>query len=150
MMDPPKGPVKPEPRGGCERFSWKAGTDRPFHLEIDTGMGRAGVRWDDRAALSAVAAELRDCAAWEGAYTHFHSADSDPASVDQLFEASQSETDVAKRTEQYARIQEIFNTTGPTIPLYETPYPVALQERVHGFVQIPLGNNIFRSVWLDQ
>ena len=70
--------------------------------------------------------------------------------VDQLFEASQSEIDVAARTEQYARIQEIFNTTGPTIPLYETPYPVALQERVHGFVQIPLGNNIFRSVWLDQ
>jgi len=70
--------------------------------------------------------------------------------VDQLFEASQSETDLAKRTEQYARIQEIFNATGPTIPLYETPYPVALQERVHGFVQIPLGNNIFRSVWLDQ
>ncbi|TNC61390.1 ABC transporter substrate-binding protein [Rubellimicrobium roseum] len=70
--------------------------------------------------------------------------------VDQLFEASQSETDPATRAEQYARIQEIFNSTGPTIPLYETPYPVALQERVHGFVQIPLGNNIFRSAWLDQ
>lgn len=70
--------------------------------------------------------------------------------VDQLFVASQSETDPAKRAEQYARIQEIFNATGPIVPLYETPYPVALQERVHGFVQIPLGNNIFRSAWLDQ
>ena len=27
--------------------------------------------------------------------------------------------------------------------LYETPYPVALPKRVKGFVQIPLGNNIF-------
>lgn len=70
--------------------------------------------------------------------------------VDQLFEASQSEIDPAVRAEQYARIQEIFNTTGPIIPLYETPYPVALQDTVNGFVQIPLGNNIFRSAWLDQ
>lgn len=70
--------------------------------------------------------------------------------VDQLFVASQSETDPAARAEQYARIQEIFNAEGPTVPLYETPYPVALQERVHGFVQIPLGNNVFRETWLDQ
>ncbi|WP_172299750.1 ABC transporter substrate-binding protein [Pseudoruegeria sp. HB172150] len=69
--------------------------------------------------------------------------------VDELYEASQSEVDEAKRGEQYARIQEIFNTTGPTVPLYETPYPVALQEGVHGFVQIPLGNNIFRGAWLE-
>ncbi|SHI43338.1 ABC transporter substrate-binding protein [Wenxinia saemankumensis] len=70
--------------------------------------------------------------------------------VDSLFEASQSEIDVATRTEQYARIQEIFNTTGPIVPLYETPYPVALQNDVHGFVQIPLGNNIFRGAWIEQ
>ncbi len=70
--------------------------------------------------------------------------------VDQLYEASQSEMDHDTRAEQYARIQEIFNESGPTVPLYETPYPVALQDGVHGFVQIPLGNNIFRKVWLEQ
>lgn len=70
--------------------------------------------------------------------------------VDTLFEASQTETDTAKRAEQYKRIQEIFNASGPIIPLYETPYPVALQKSVHGFVQIPLGNNVFRGAWLDQ
>ena len=70
--------------------------------------------------------------------------------IDQLYVASQSETDAAKRGEQYARIQELFNATGPIIPLYETPYPVALQKKVHGFVQIPLGNNIFRGAWLEQ
>ena len=30
--------------------SWIARGDRPFHVEIDTGMSRAGVRWDDRRA----------------------------------------------------------------------------------------------------
>ena len=68
--------------------------------------------------------------------------------VDKLYEASQSETDPAKRAAQYAKIQEIFNSTGPTIPLYETPYPVALSKKVNDFVQIPLGNNIFRATWL--
>ena len=31
----------------------------------------------------------------------------------------------------------------PIMFLYETPYPVALRKKVKGFVQIPLGNNIF-------
>lgn len=70
--------------------------------------------------------------------------------ADKLFEASQSEMDPKKRAEQYARMQEIFNTTGPTIPLYETGYPVALRKNVQGFVQIPLGNNIFRATWLKK
>ena len=70
--------------------------------------------------------------------------------VDSLFEASQKEMDTAKRAEQFARIQEIFDTTGPTIPLFETPYPVALNKKVHGFYQIPLGNNVFRDTWLDK
>jgi len=47
-----------------------------FHLEIDTGMGRGGVRWDDRAAL-VQAARSRP----EGVFTHLHSADEDPDSV---------------------------------------------------------------------
>lgn len=70
--------------------------------------------------------------------------------ADKLFEASQKETDAAKRAEQYARLQEIFNTSGPTIPLYETPYPVALSKKVHGFLQIPLGNNIFGAAWKEK
>ncbi len=61
--------------------AWLARSDRPFHLEIDTGMGRAGIRWDDRAALAALPGELGGAPGWEGVYTHFHSADTDPASV---------------------------------------------------------------------
>lgn len=68
--------------------------------------------------------------------------------ADQLFVKTQSETDTAKRKAEFARIQEIFNTTGPTAPLFETPYPVALSKKVHDFVQIPLGNNVFRATWI--
>jgi peptide/nickel transport system substrate-binding protein len=70
--------------------------------------------------------------------------------ADALFEASQKEMDPKKRAEQYARMQEIYNTSGPTVPLFETPYPVALNKKVHGFLQIPLGNNIFARTWKDK
>ncbi|MBA3892634.1 MAG: alanine racemase [Gemmatimonadales bacterium] len=60
---------------------WAARSDLPFHLEIDTGMGRAGIPWDDPAALRAAARALESAPGWEGIFTHFHSADSDPASA---------------------------------------------------------------------
>lgn len=68
--------------------------------------------------------------------------------VDKLFEASQREVDTAKRAEEYAQLQKIYNASGPILPLYETPYPVALSTKVNGFIQIPLGNNIFTRTWL--
>jgi len=56
----------------------------PFHLEVDTGMGRAGFDWRrtgewGRAVRALASSEpLR----WAGCFTHFHSADrSDAASV---------------------------------------------------------------------
>jgi alanine racemase len=60
---------------------WLRATDRPFHLEIDTGMARAGVRWDDADALRDLAGQLSGAEGWEGAFTHFHSAEAGPASV---------------------------------------------------------------------
>jgi peptide/nickel transport system substrate-binding protein len=72
------------------------------------------------------------------------------AEADKLFEDSQKEIDATKRAAQYARIQEIYNTDGPIVPLYETPYPVALNKKVHGFLQIPLGNNIFTRTWVEK
>ncbi|EKQ7275586.1 ABC transporter substrate-binding protein [Klebsiella sp. 1RUBe7cef] len=70
--------------------------------------------------------------------------------LDRLFEASQSEMDSQKRASDYRQIQDIFNQQGPVVPLYESPYPVALQHRVHDFVQIPLGNNLFTETWLSK
>jgi alanine racemase len=61
--------------------SWIARSDSPFHLEIDTGMARAGIRWDDAAALQEAARLLGPAHGWEGVFTHFHSADTDPGSV---------------------------------------------------------------------
>ncbi len=63
--------------------------------------------------------------------------------VTELFEASQKEMSTEKRIAQYKEIQDIYMAAPPIIPLYESPYPVALRSSVKGFVQIPLGNNIF-------
>jgi alanine racemase len=62
--------------------AWRTSSDRPFHVEIDTGMSRAGIRWDDGDSLSVVRSILRGATGWEGIFTHFHSAESDPASAD--------------------------------------------------------------------
>jgi alanine racemase len=54
---------------------WLAAGDHPFHLSIDTGMGRAGLRWHEAGALERVRALLARAVGYEGAFTHFHSAD---------------------------------------------------------------------------
>jgi alanine racemase len=47
----------------------------PYQLEIDTGMGRSGVRWDDPAIAACRTPRM------QGAFMHFHSAEDDQASV---------------------------------------------------------------------
>jgi alanine racemase len=48
----------------------------PFHIEIDTGMGRAGFAWYSAARWGpAVYEAAADHLRWEGTFTHFHSAD---------------------------------------------------------------------------
>jgi len=51
--------------------AWLAQSLRPFHLEIDTGMSRGGVRWNDAAALEQIRNAVRSAPGWEGVYTHF-------------------------------------------------------------------------------
>jgi peptide/nickel transport system substrate-binding protein len=68
--------------------------------------------------------------------------------VDALFLQSQQEIDKTKRAAQYKEIQEIYIAEAPMIFLVEVPYPVALSKKVHDFVQIPLGNNIFAGTYL--
>jgi alanine racemase len=57
--------------------AWTTRTERPFHVEIDTGMSRAGVRWDDRVSLDTLRTGLGKAPGWEGVFTHFLSAESD-------------------------------------------------------------------------
>ncbi len=61
----------------AEIAAWRAAGGGAWHLAIDTGMNRAGVRWD-------AVDSLRDAVAIhppEGAFTHFHSAELDNGSM---------------------------------------------------------------------
>lgn len=57
--------------------AWTALGGGPWHLAIDSGMSRAGVRWDQVGALVNV---VSACAP-EGAFTHFHSASLDDGTI---------------------------------------------------------------------
>jgi alanine racemase len=57
--------------------SW-ARTGRPWHLQIDTGMSRAGMRWEHVALHRDLFERTRP----DGAFTHFHSAERDDESRD--------------------------------------------------------------------
>ena len=77
----------------------EAGRPLAFHLEVDTGMGRAGFpaagagEWGPAAA-----ARAGDQMAWEGCFTHFHSAD---------------EPDLAPTDEQAARFRQVLAALPP-------------------------------------
>ena len=51
--------------------TWTSLGGAPWHLAIDTGMSRAGIRWDDVRSIE----DLVRSTPPEGAFTHFHSAD---------------------------------------------------------------------------
>ncbi len=70
--------------------------------------------------------------------------------ITELFDQSQEELDPAKRAAEYKEIQQIYAEGAPIIFSMEVPYPVAMLKKVHDFVQIPLGNNIFIDTWLDK
>ena len=74
----------------------------------------------------------------------------DDKRIDELFDQSQAELDPAKRAAEYKEIQERYAEAAPIVFAFEVPYPVALSKKVHDFVQIPLGNNIFLNTYLDK
>jgi peptide/nickel transport system substrate-binding protein len=80
-----------------------------------------------------------------GGYSGFKDAE-----IDKLFDESQSEGDTAKRTALYKQIQQKYMADAPSVFLMEQPYPVAMKKTVHGFEQIPLGNNLFVETSVDK
>lgn len=58
----------------------------PFHLEIDTGMSRAGIRWNDHTSLQRAAELVAKADGWEGVFTHFHSSESDLAATEEQWD----------------------------------------------------------------
>jgi alanine racemase len=76
--------------GDCQALEgWTGKSSKPFHIEIDTGMSRAGVRWDDHATLDRFGNLLRSAAGWEGAFTHFVAAESDTPATRRQWERFQ-------------------------------------------------------------
>jgi alanine racemase len=70
--------------GAIGRFrsaAHRAATPAEFHLEVDTGMGRAGFDWRRAAEWGASVAEHCDGIRPTGVFTHFHSADQGADSV---------------------------------------------------------------------
>ncbi|HEU0076597.1 MAG TPA: alanine racemase, partial [Longimicrobiaceae bacterium] len=77
-----------EALGRWAELAAEEGRRLPFHLEVDTGMGRAGLPWAEAAEWGAEAAGIaRGRLHWEGCFTHFHSADEpDLAATDRQWE----------------------------------------------------------------
>ena len=65
--------------GDAASISAWAHTGKPYYLAIDTGMNRAGAAWRDVAAIGDVVRRSPPVAT----FTHFHSAESDDASVEE-------------------------------------------------------------------
>jgi alanine racemase len=63
--------------------AWLAAGSHPFHIELDTGMSRTGFSWHGDPAWRDL---LKDAAGWEGAFTHFHSAEDDSGSVERQWQ----------------------------------------------------------------
>jgi alanine racemase len=140
---------------------------RPFHLEIDTGMSRAGIRWDDHAALQRASALLADAPGWEGVFSHFHSAESDAGATDLQWDRFLDALHWFPRRPEFVHIA---NSAGalrnkafagdlvrPGIYLYggsvgewaPAPRAVAkLQARVVGLRQLAIGDTVsYNGTW---
>jgi alanine racemase len=76
---------------------WIARGPKPFHIEIDTGMSRAGVRWNDHATLARFGTLLESATGWEGAFTHFVAAESDTPATRRQWERFQEALRVLPR-----------------------------------------------------
>ena len=64
----------------------------------------------------------------------------------ELVEQGEREMDIAKREQIYLELQQIAYDELPILPLFYTPYPVAMSKNVEGFAQTPLGNYRFGNL----
>ncbi len=88
--------VRPSLHRDADIDAWQAMQGGAWHLAIDTGMSRAGVRWDEVDALRPALARSVP----EGVFTHFHSAERNDGS----------------REEQDARFDDALATLRDALP----------------------------------
>jgi peptide/nickel transport system substrate-binding protein len=67
-----------------------------------------------------------------------------------LFEAANAEIDPDVRAQQYQDLQERYAEAAPLLFMWETPFAVAVSDDVIGYVQTPLGNNIFEEAQVSR
>jgi peptide/nickel transport system substrate-binding protein len=67
-----------------------------------------------------------------------------------LFEQSQVEQDAAKRADDYKELQQLYMGAAPILFLYQTPFAAAALKKVKGFYQLPLGNDVFETTYIEK
>ena len=145
---------------------WLRLSDDPFHLEIDTGMARAGFRWQDRESITGLRSKLVQAKGWEGIFTHFHSADENPGTIDQQWRRFQEIVAAMPRRPELvhaansgAALRErrhAADMVRPGIFLYGGEaggrYPatvVALRARVVGVRRLAAGDSVsYGATWI--
>lgn len=70
--------------------------------------------------------------------------------IDALYDQSQIEQDPAKRATEYKEIQQRFVQGAPMFFLFEQPFAAATRKQVKGFMQIPLGNDVFETAYVEK
>lgn len=135
--------------------AWLGGGGGAFHLEIDTGMSRSGVRWDEIEALR----DVLDTPDLEAAFTQFHSADAADDSaqlqtrrfreaVDRLPRRPRmlhaANSAAAQRGKEF-----VFDAVRPGIFLYAGGRPaVSLRARVVSVRRVRLGDTVsYGATW---
>ena len=67
--------------------------------------------------------------------------------VNKLATQALSETDPAKRTQIYLKMQQQIHEDAPYLWLYWSPARTAIAKNVHGFKVLPTGNYWLEDVW---
>ena len=144
---------------------WTGSTADPFHLEIDTGMARAGFSWRDGEGITGLRGALASAMGWEGAFTHFHSSDENPGAGEQQWRRFQevlsalprrpelvhaANSGAALRERRYAADMVrpgIFLYGGEAGGRYPAPV-VTLRSRVMAVRQVSQGDSVsYGATW---
>ncbi len=110
--------VRPALHRASDIVAWRAMGGGPWHLSVDTGMSRAGARWDAMITIAAPFAEVITAHPPEGMFTHFHSADVDTAAF-------------AEQAQRFVAVRKALATVLPEKLLTHTDNSAALA-RHHG------------------
>ena len=70
--------------------------------------------------------------------------------VDELYDQTQVEQNPAKRAAAYKEIQQLYMQAAPMFFLFESPFAAATRKQVKGFKQIPLGNDVFETAYIEK